>query len=119
MFKARTSSLRKNMAILVCAAFILLVFPEVTQAATKPSSRTSHFLKESSPLISAVFSFVSLNSSPLGYDLAFLLGVTNNWLILPDESKQDKWDMAAKKKKSYTKSNANSTSQKTPQDKDK
>jgi len=107
------------MAILVCATLILLVFSEVTQAATKPSSRTSHFLKESSPLISAAFSFISRNLSPFGYDLALFCSLLNNTPIVPDKDDNDRWDVRGKKKENYTKSNGNSTSQKKPEDKDK
>lgn len=117
MFRARTRSFRKNMAFLVCVTFILMVFPEVTHAATKPSSRSSHFLKESSPLISAVFSFIRQNLSPFGYDLALFCNVSINSVMVPDKDKDD-WDVSGKKK-GYTKSNGNSTSQKEPQDKDK
>jgi len=118
MFRARTSSFRKNMAILVCATFILLVFPEVTQAATKPSSRTSHFLKESSPLISTVFSFINKNLSPFGYDLAFFCSNSFCTVIVPDKDNKDDWDVKGEKK-NYARSNGDSTSQKPPQDKDK
>ena len=116
MFRARTRSFRKNMAILVCATIIFLVFPELTQAATKPSSRTSDFLKESSPLISAFFSFVSRNFSPFGYDLALFCSLSSNSPIVPDKDKN--LDVKGKKK-GRTKSNGNSTSQKKPEDKDK
>ncbi|UCC41517.1 MAG: hypothetical protein JSV96_08925, partial [Candidatus Aminicenantes bacterium] len=115
MFRARTRSFRKNMAILVCATLILLAFPEATQAATKPSSRTSDFLKESSLLISTVFSFISRNLSPFGYDLAFFCSLSSNTPIVPDKDDKDTWDVKGKKK-GYTKSNGNSTSQKKPQD---
>ena len=118
MFKERKSSFMKNMAFLVCVAFILMVFPEVTHAATKPSSRASHFLKESSPLISAIFSFVSLNLSPIGYDIAFSCSLPNNTPVVPNKDKKHKWSVKGKKK-GHTKSNGNSTSQKPPEDKDK
>jgi len=118
MFRARTRSFRKSMAILVCATLILLVFPEVTQAATKPSSRTSDFLKKSSPLISTVFSFISRNLSPFGYDLALFCSLPHYTLIVPNKDNDDNWDVKGKKK-GHTKSNGDSTSQKKPEDKDK
>jgi hypothetical protein len=118
MFKVRNSSLRKNVAFLVCVAFILVFFPEVTNAATRSSSERFPFPKESSPLISTVFSFVSLNLSPFGYDLAFFYSLLNNTPIVPDKDNKDIWDVRGRKK-GYTKSNGNSTSQKKPQDKDK
>jgi len=103
------------MAILVCTTLILLVFPEVTQTATKPSSRTSDSLKESSPLISTVFSFISRNLSPFGYDLALFCSLSSNPPIVPDKDNED----TKGKKKGKAKSNGNSTSQKKPEDKDK
>ena len=118
MFKERKNSFRRNMAILVCVAFISMVFPEVTQAATRSSSERFPFPKESISLISAVISFASLNLSPLGYDLAFFYSLSNNSPILPDESKIVKWDYYVKKKESFIKSNGNSTSKKPPEGKD-
>jgi phosphotransferase system glucose/maltose/N-acetylglucosamine-specific IIC component len=104
------------MAILVCATLILLVLPEVTHAATKPSSRTSDFLNESSCLISAVFSFISQSLSPFGYDLALFYSLSSYTPIVPD--KDNDYDVKGKKK-GKAKSNGNSTSQKKPEDKDK
>ncbi len=118
MYRARTRSFRKYMAILVCATLVLLVFPEVTHAATKPSSRTSHFLNESSPLISAVFSFIRQNLSPFGYDIALFCSISSHTPIVPDKDKKDDLDVKGKKN-SYARSNGNSTSQKEPEDKDK
>ncbi|NIM58162.1 MAG: hypothetical protein GTO16_04365 [Candidatus Aminicenantes bacterium] len=116
MFRARTRSFRKNMAILVCATLILLAFPEATHAATKPSSRTSDYPKDSSPLISAVFSFIGRNLSPFGYDLALFYSSSIRTPIVPD--KDNDYDVRGKKK-AKAKSNGDSTSQKKPQDKDK
>lgn len=114
MFRARTRSFKKNMAILVCGTLILLLLPEATQAATKPSSRTSDFLTESSPIISAVFSFIRQNLYMSGYELALFSSLS---CIVPDKEMHDDSDTKGKKK-GYTKSNGNSTSQKTPQNKD-
>jgi hypothetical protein len=118
MFNERKSSFMKNMAFLVCVAFILMIFPQVTHGATRSSSERFPFPKESSPLISAIFSFASLNLSPIGCDLSLFCSVSINSLILPEESKKDIWDLCGKKKESYIKSNGNSTSTKTPQPKD-
>ncbi len=118
MFKERKNSFRQNMAILVCAAFISTVFPGVTQAATKPSSERFPFPEESISLISDVFSFVSLNLSPLGYNLALFCSVSSCTPLLPDESKKDYWDIDYDKKKNPIKSNGNSTSKKPPESKD-
>lgn len=117
MFRARTRSFRKNMAILVCGTLILLLLPEATQAATKPSSRTSDFIKESSPFVSAVFSFIRQNLYLSGYELALFSSVSINSVIVPDKDMDDDSD-AKGKKRGYTKSNGNSTSQKKPQGKD-
>jgi hypothetical protein len=87
MFKERKSSFRKNMAILVCAAFIFMVFPEVTYAATKPSSKRFQFPEEFILFISTVFSFASPNSSPLGYDLGFICSLSRNKPKLPRQAR--------------------------------
>lgn len=118
MFKERKSPLRKSMAFLVCVTFIFVIFPEVTHAATKPSSKRFPFPEESSPLISAVFSFVSMNLSPLGYDLAFFYSLSNNKPKLPKQAKNGKGNKNGHKKNSSFKSNGNSTSKKKPKGKD-
>jgi hypothetical protein len=112
MFKERKSSLRKNMVFLVCVAFILLIFPEATQAATRSSSGRFPFPKESTLLISAVFSFGSLNLSPLGYDLTFFYILSSNKPEIPHQAKN------GKKPNSSFNINGNSTSKKPPEGKD-
>ena len=124
MFKARTRSFRKNMAILVCATLILLAIPEATHAATKTSSRTSDYLKDSSPLISAVFSFLFQNLSPFGYDLTLSYSPSTYSLIVLDKENEDPRSSRNNKSskdndQGYTNSTGNSTSQKKPEDKDK
>lgn len=118
MFKDRKSSLRKNMAFLVCVAFIFMVFPEVTHAATKPSSERFPFPKESISLISAVFSFASLNLSPLGCDLALFYSLSSNKPKLPHQAKNGKGNKNGQKQNSSFNSNGNSTSKKPPEGKD-
>jgi len=112
MFKERKSSLRKNMVFLVCVAFIFLIFPEATHAATRSSSERFPFPKESTLLISAVFSFGSLNLSPLGYDLAFFYILPNNKPKLPHQAKN------GQKPNSSFNISGNATSQKPPESKD-
>jgi|GEM_PF-5612992 len=118
MFKKRKSSLRKNMVFLVCVAFIFVISSEVTQAATRPSSERFPFPKESTPLISAIFSFAGLNLSTIGYDLAFFYSLSNNKPKLPHQDKDGNGNKNGQKQNSSFNSNGNSTSQKTPQGKD-
>ena len=56
MLKKRKSSLKKNMAILVCVAFISLMLPDVTHAASSSSSQEFPFLKQYIFLFSSLFS---------------------------------------------------------------
>ncbi len=118
MFKERKSSLRKNMVFLVCLAFIFLIFPKTTHAATKPSSERFPFPKESTLLISTVFSFVSLNLSPPGYDLAFFCGQSSNKTKLPHQDENGNGKKNDQKQNSSLNSGGNSTSQKKPKSKD-
>ena len=118
MFKERKSSLRKNMVFLVCVAFIFLIFPEATHAATRSSSERFPFPEESTLLIYAVFSFVGLNLSPLGYDLAFFYSQSSHKTKLPKQAKNGNGEKNGHKQNSSFKSNGNSTSQKKPKGKD-
>jgi len=118
MFKERKNSFRKNMAILVCVAFTFMVFPEVTQAATKPSSERFPFPKESIPLISAIFSFASLNLSPFGYDLSFFYSQSSHKPKLPRQAKNGEGEKRGQKQNGSFKKNGNSTSKKPPESKD-
>jgi len=118
MFKERKNSLRKNMVFLVCLAFIFLIFPEVTQATTKPSSERFPFPKESALLISTVFSFVSLNLSPLGYDLGLFYCLSKNKPKPPIQAKNGKGNKNGHKQNSSFNSSGNSTSKKKPKGKD-
>lgn len=118
MFKERKSSLRKNMVFLVCVAFILLIFPEATHAATRSSSERFPFPQESTLLISAVFSFASLNLFPLGYDLAFFYSLSSKGPKLPHKAKNGKGNKNGHKQNSSFNSSGNSTSKKKPKSKD-
>ncbi len=118
MFKERKSSLRKNMVFLVCLAFIFLIFPKTTHAATKPSSERFPFPKESTLLISTVFSFVSLNLSPLGYDLGLFYCLSKNKPKPPIQAKNGKGNKNGHKQNSSFNSSGNSTSKKKPKGKD-
>ncbi len=118
MFKERKSSLRKNMVFLVCVAFIFLIFPEVTQAATKPSSERFPFPQESISLISVVFSFASLNLSPLGYDLGLFYCLSKNKPKPPKQAKNGKGNKNGQKQNGSFNSSGNSTSKKKPKSKD-
>jgi hypothetical protein len=118
MFKKRKRSLRKNTVFLVCVAFIFMIFPEVTQAATKPSFERFPFPEESISLISAVFYFASLNLSHLGYDLAFFYSQSSNKTKFPKQGKNGNGKKRRNKQNSSFNSNGNSTSKKRPESKD-
>jgi hypothetical protein len=118
MFKERKSSLRKNMVFLVCVAFILVIFPEATHAATRSSSERFPFPKESTLLISAVFSFAGLNLSHLGYDLAFIYSQSSNSPKLLQEAKNGNGEKNDQKQNSSLSDHGNSTSKKPPEGKD-
>lgn len=115
MFKERKSSFKKNMAFLVCVAFILMVFPETTHAATKPSSKRFPFPKESTSFISAVFSFASLNLSPVRYNLAFFYSLSNSNAELPHQANDGNGNKNDQKQNGSVSSNGNSTSKKPPE----
>jgi len=118
MFKERKSSLRKNMVFLVCVAFIFVIFPGATHAATRSSSERFPFPKESISLFSAVFSFAGLNLSYLGYDLALFYSQSSNRPKLPNEDKNGNGEKTGHKQDSSFNSNGNSTSKKPPESKD-
>jgi len=118
MFKERKSSLRKSMVFLVCVAFILVIFPEATHAATRSSYERFPFPEESISLISAVFSFAGLNLYPFGYDLAFFYSQSSNKTKLPKQAKNDNGEKNGQKPNSSFNSNGNSTSKKPPEGKD-
>jgi hypothetical protein len=118
MFKERKSSFRKNMAFLVFVAFICTFFPEITHAATKPSSQRFPFPKDSIPLISAIFSFASLNLSTSAYDLALFYSLSGNRPKLPPRVKKGQGSKTGQKNSSSFNSHGNSTSQKKPTSQD-
>lgn len=117
MFKERKSSFRKNMAILVCTAFIFMVFPEVTYAATKPSYKKFQFPEESILFIFTVFSFASSNLSPLGYDLAFSRSLSRNRLRFPKQAEIVQDDQDDQEQNGLFNGHGNSTSKKKPKGK--
>ena len=118
MFKERKSSLRKNMVFLVCVAFILLIFPEVTQATTKPSSERFPFPKESTLLISAVFSFAGLNLYIPVYDLALFYSLSSNKPKLSHQDENGNGEKNDQKQNSSLNDHGNSTSKRPPEGKD-
>jgi hypothetical protein len=120
MFKERRSSFRKNIVFLVCITFVLMVFPQVTQAATRSSSKRFSLHKESTPLISAVFSFASLNSSLFGCDLALFYCLSKNAPIPPEQLKKGKGGKDGNKNNGPPVNiGGNSTSKKKPKSKEK
>ena len=116
MFEKRMNSFKKNMAILVCVAFISVVIPEVTHAATQPSSTEFPFSKKFFSLFSPVFSLSGLNF-PLGvYDLATLYILSSNH-GKPPPKPVNKTGKKNSSNNSIFKSNDNSTSKKPPKNK--
>ncbi len=61
MLKKRRNSLKKNMAILVCVAFISVMLPDVTHAASSSSSQEFPFIKQYLFLFSSLFSTANHN----------------------------------------------------------
>jgi len=118
MFKERRISFKKNIAFLVCITFVLMVFPQVTQAATRSSSKRFSLPEESTPLISAVFSFASLNSSLLGYDLALFYCLSKNAPKPPKQLKNGKGENGEDEQNGSFNIDGNSTSKKKPKGKD-
>ena len=61
MLKRRRSSLKKNVAVLVCVAFISLILPDITHAASRSSSPEFPFIKQYIFLFSSLFSATNYN----------------------------------------------------------
>jgi hypothetical protein len=117
MFKERKSSSRKNIGFFVCVAFIFTVFPQATQAATKPSSERFPFPEESISLISAIFSFASLNLSTSVHDLVLFCSLSSNAPKPPKRPKTGIRNRNRQEQSSSFKGHGNSTSKKRPKSK--
>lgn len=61
MLKRRRNSLKKNVAVLVCVAFISLILPDVTYASSSSSSPEFPFIKQYIFLFSSLFSATNYN----------------------------------------------------------
>lgn len=116
MYKKRSNSFKKSMAFLVFVAFIFTVSPEITHAATKPSSKRLTFRKESTRLISNILSFVSLNLSTSAPNLCFICGVSKIKPKLPYQTKNS--SRYGQKQSGFIKGLGNSTSKRKPKSKD-
>lgn len=118
MVKKRMNSLKKNIAILVCVAFISVLLPEVTHAATPLSPTKFPFSKKSFSLFSPVFSFANLD-----FPLA-VCAVTTVYILLKNYGKTHHKPVNTPGKKNAKKNNniiknvGNSTSKKPPKNKD-
>lgn len=116
------NSLKKNMAVLLCASFISVLFPEVIHAASQPLSSKPPFLKNSIlfiPLFSSanpIFTFIPSNPAMLN----ILSTVDKKPVENPVKTQEDKKssDQEDKKDKDSYKDNGNSTSTKPPNGKD-
>ncbi len=112
MFGDRKSSFRKNMAFLVCVCFVSMAFPEVTHAATKPSSERFLFPEKAIRLISTTFSFIGLNLPTPTNNSAIFYSLSTTRPKLPKQA------IIGLKQKGSISSHGNSTSQKKPKSKD-
>jgi len=92
MLKTRKNSFKKNMAILVCLAFISVSFPGVTHATTKSSPIELPFLKKYLSSLSPFFYLLNLNSPSVVYDLAIGYNLSTKDKPPSDKSKDDKKD---------------------------
>jgi len=61
MLKRKKNSSQKNMAVLVCVAFVLMFFSGVTHASAEPSSAKFPSIKKTFPLFSSFFSLFKFN----------------------------------------------------------
>ena len=76
MLKTKKRSLKKNVAILVCAVFISASFLGVTHAATRNSSRELFSPYKSFPSYSPAFSFINFNSPLVVIDPAMVYSLS-------------------------------------------
>jgi len=109
------NSLKKNMAVLVCVAFISALLPEVIHAASQPLSSKPPLLKNSLSLFIPFFStanpiFTFIPSNPAMLNI--LSSVDKKPVENPVDTKEDKKD------KDPYKDNGNSTSTKPANGKD-
>jgi len=118
MFKKRKNSFKKSMAILVCVAFISVVLPEVTHAATTPSSTKFPSAKKSFSLFSLVFSFANLNSPLAVYDFVTLYILSNTQGKPHHKPVNNPGNKTSKKDDGNFKNHGNSTAKKKPKGKD-
>jgi hypothetical protein len=102
MLKRRNNSFKKNMAVLVCVAFVLMFFSGVTHASAEPSSAKFPSIKKTLPLFSSFFSLFKFNF--LGDD--------------PDPKKEDEKKKDDKKSNDTYDDGGNRTSKKKTNGKD-
>jgi len=95
-----------------------MVFPEVTHAATNPSSKRFPFPEESIRLISATLFFAGLDLSTPAYDLSFFYSPSKNSPKLPKQAKNGKRNKNGPKQNGPFNRHGNSTSTKKPKGKD-
>jgi len=117
MFKKGKNSLKKNMAILVCVAFVSVIIPEVTHAASRSSSTEFPFPQHIFSLFSPVFSTANHNISLAAYELAAMYILAKK-TPLPNTPPNNADKTGDKNSKDAVESRGNSSSKKKPTDKD-
>jgi len=120
----RVKSLKRNIAVLVCVAFISVILAEVTYAASQPSSSQPPFSENSYPLLvpffssfNPVFAFIPFNPAMLNtLDKVDKKPVENP--INTQQDKKSSTEEKDKKDENPYKQNGNSTSTKPANGKD-
>ena len=117
MFSKRKRSFTRNMAILVCVAFILVTIPEVTYAAASSSSGRTSSSQNSFPTSFSFLSNTSLAISLIVYK------IFHKYVLSGDDSSLNRPLIKLKKYAGNSSSNSayisdNSDSNKKPKDKD-
>ncbi len=120
----RINPLNRNIAVLVCVAFISLIIPEITHAASQPSSSQSCFPKNSFPFLIPFFSSVN----PAFTFIPFSPGMLNSLATVDkkpvgtpisiQEDKKSTTEEQPKQDEDPYKQNGNSTSKKPANGKD-
>ena len=91
MLKRRRSSLKKNVAVLVCVAFISLILPDITHAASRSSSPEFPFIKQYIFLFSSLFSATNnnLQLGVMAFTARTILAKKEPKPVTPPPSNQD------------------------------
>ena len=117
MLSKRKSSFTRNMAILVCVAFISVITPEVTHAAASSLNDGSSSSQNSFPISSSVLSNTGLAISLIAYKIFYKYVLSGNDSSLNQSlSKLNKY--VGNSSRNPARISDNSDSNKKPKDKD-